>query len=194
MPRRKSEPPRLSELESAVLGVFWRRGPCSAYVVQKNFQPISAGWSASPGALYPLIRRLERLGLIAPEQTARRGKRTIRTYVLTAAGRAALERWILSPPEWAALPSADPIRTRAFFLDALPRAQRRAFVVEAEKRTSEALAAFEADSAAMDERGLEFLARLGGTYALKARRRWLRAIRNRVSAVKRLERTRVFSV
>jgi DNA-binding PadR family transcriptional regulator len=184
MPPRKTEPPRLSELESAVLGVFWRRGPCSAYVVQKNFQPISAGWSASPGALYPLIRRLEHLGLIAPKETERRGKRTIRTYALTAAGRAALERWVLSPPEWAALPSADPIRTRTFFLDVLPRAERRAFLVEAERRTSEALAAFEGESAEMDEHGLEYLARLGGTYALKARRRWLRAIRERVAAAK----------
>ena len=178
------EPLRLSELESAVLGVFWRRGPCSAYAVQRNFQPISAGWSASPGAVYPLVRRLQRLELIAPVESALRGTRTIRTYRLTAAGRAALERWVVSPPDWAALPSADPIRTRTFFLDVLTPADRRAFVVEAERRTSEALEQFENDSAAMNERTLPYLARLGGVHALKARRGWLRAIRERVSTAK----------
>ena len=184
MPRPGSERQRLSELECAVLGVFWRRGPCSAYAVQQNFQPISSGWSASPGAVYPLLRRLLRLELIAPAETARRGKRTIRTYGLTAAGRAALERWVLNPPEWAALPSADPIRTRTFFLDVLPAPRRRAFVIEAERRTSEALTQFEKDSAAMNERSLERLARLGGAHALRARRRWLRTIRERVAAAK----------
>ena len=182
--RGTAEPPRLSELENAVLGVFWQRGPCSAYAVQRNFQPISAGWSASPGAVYPLLRRLQRRELIAPVESTRRGARTIRTYRLTAAGRAALERWVLNPPEWAALPSADPIRTRTFFLDVLPAAARRAFVVEAERRTGEALEQFRKDSAAMDERGLQYLARLGGAHALKARRRWLRAIRDRVAAAK----------
>ena len=182
--RRASKPPRLSELESAVLGVFWRRGPCSAYAVQQNFQPISAGWSASPGAVYPLLRRLERLGLIAPERAERRGTRTVRTYGLTAAGRAALVRWVLNPPEWTALPSADPIRTRTFFLDVLPAAERRAFVIEAERRTSEALEQFRKDSASMKERSLEYLARLGGSHALEARRRWLRTIRERVSSAR----------
>lgn len=187
MPRR-TEPSKavrkreLSELESALLGVFWRRGPCSAYVIQKYFQPISAGWSASPGAVYPLIRRLLRLGFIAPERASRRGTRTIRTYVLTPEGRAALERWVLNPPQWAALPSADPIRTRTFFLDVLPAADRRAFVIEAERRTTQALAQFEKDSAGNDSRSLLYLARLGGAHALKARRRWLRAIREQVSA------------
>lgn len=182
--RRKTEKagPRLSELESALLGVFWRRGPCSAYVIQRYFQPISAGWSASPGAVYPLIRKLLRFGLIAPERTANRGTRTIRTYVLTREGRAALERWVSNPPEWAALPSADPIRTRTFFLDVLPATDRRAFVIEAERRTREALAQFEKDSAGNDARTLLSLARLGGAQSLKARQRWLRAILEKVSA------------
>jgi len=91
---------------------------------------------------------------------------------------------IRDPPDWAALPSADPIRTRAFFLDVLPPAGRRAFVVEAERRTGEALERFRKDSTPMDERSLDYLARLGGAHALRARRRWLRAIRDRVSAAK----------
>src|SRR3712207_7587532 len=46
----------------SVLGVVSRRGPCSAYAVQANFELVSAGWSASPGSVYPLMRKLAALG------------------------------------------------------------------------------------------------------------------------------------
>jgi DNA-binding PadR family transcriptional regulator len=171
--------PRLSELESAVLGVFWRRGPCSAYAVQQNFQPISAGWSASPGSVYPLVRKLHRLGLIEEAERERRGARLVQRYTLTPEGRTLLRSWLLSFPGWAGLPPADAIRTRSFFLDALSPAARAEFFRQAEARTREALAEFRADTDAFEPDSLQSLARMGGAFHLEARLRWLRKIKKR---------------
>ena len=169
----------LSELVSAVLGVLWRRGPCSAYVVQQNFRPISAGWSASPGSVYPLIKKLHRLGLIQPAERERRGARTVQRYLPTAAGLASLREWLTRFPEWAGLPPADAIRTRSFFLDALSPRARLEFLREAQARTREALAGFRKESEELEAGSPERLARLGGEFHLEARLRWLKELLSR---------------
>jgi len=47
----------MTDLETFVLGVVWLGGPCTAYVVRRELR-------ASPGAVYPALRRLEEEGLI----------------------------------------------------------------------------------------------------------------------------------
>ena len=64
-------PRTTSELEGAVLGVIWQEGPCTAYTIRKQFVASpSPQWSGSAGAIYPLVRRLEKKRLLAltPEQ------------------------------------------------------------------------------------------------------------------------------
>lgn len=48
------------------------------------------GYEISPGTLYPLLHRMERMGWLKMRMDARRGKRARRDYVLTAKGRAVL--------------------------------------------------------------------------------------------------------
>lgn len=48
------------------------------------------GYDISPGTLYPLLRRMERLGWLKVGSDPRGGKRARRDYVLTAKGRAVL--------------------------------------------------------------------------------------------------------
>ena len=55
----------LTDLEQAALGVVWRDGPCTPYQVRKQFlDSPTPSWSGSAGTIYPLMRRLEDMGLV----------------------------------------------------------------------------------------------------------------------------------
>lgn len=167
---------QLSELECAVLGVFWRRGPCSAYSVQQNFQVVSAGWSASPGSIYPVVNKLHRLKLISAAEREQRGQRTVRRFVLAPKGLLELKKWVTTLPEWVGRPPADSIRTRAFYLDVLSSNEREMFIEAATATTRQALLRLQRGSEVLPERDLERLAQLGGIYHLQSRLRWLRVL------------------
>jgi DNA-binding PadR family transcriptional regulator len=77
-------------------------------------------WAASYGQIYPELRRLESEGLIEGED-APNGARARRVYGLTAAGRDALEAWLLGRETTVEL--RDESLLRLFFADALPREQ-----------------------------------------------------------------------
>jgi DNA-binding PadR family transcriptional regulator len=49
------------------------------------------GYDVSPGTLYPILHRMERLGWLRSETAAGKGPRTGRMYYLTDAGRKVLE-------------------------------------------------------------------------------------------------------
>lgn len=49
------------------------------------------GYEISPGTLYPMLRRMERLGWLKVKVDRQRGKRARRDYRLTAEGRKALK-------------------------------------------------------------------------------------------------------
>lgn len=127
-----------SELEGFVLGLVWRTGPCSPYDVRRRMQESpSTQWSASAGAIYPLLRRLERSGLVK-SQAKRTGKRQRREYKITPRGAAALRAWV-GPPlsEQAVTVAHDPLRSRARFLDLLPKDERLAWIEAARRALDE---------------------------------------------------------
>lgn len=121
-----------SELEGFVLGLVWQFGPCSAYDVRKHLlDSPSTQWSGSAGAIYPLIRKLAGLRLMAASRrTTGRRQRTM--YLVTPRGIAHLRRWIGPPlaPEVITVPH-DPLRSRVRFLSALPEPDRHAWIVAA---------------------------------------------------------------
>lgn len=178
MPRRDDTP---TELEHCVLGVVWRRGPCTSYAVRAEFAAsVTAQWSASAGSIYPAIRRLTALALLEARRTAwgRRGKHELS---LTAIGAETLRRWIGAIDAAAAGPTPDPVRTRFLFLDALNDAHaRRAAIAQAQSETRDRLAVVRA--AARDERlpPGERLAMRGAELQLEARLRWLDEAAQRV--------------
>lgn len=170
--------PAHSELESFVLGLVWQLGPCSPYDVRRHMRASpSTQWSASAGAIYPLVKRLEHAGLLASERSAH-GKRERRIYAITAAGMKVLRAWIGPPlrPEVVSV-SHDPLRSRVRFLGALTPAQRTRWFAAA----SEALNSIEQQIRAWDEANAAI-----DTYAshmtvcgmsdLAARREWLAAL------------------
>ncbi len=117
---------RRSELECFVLGLIWQLGAASPYDIRRQMQQSpSTQWSASAGAIYPLVRRLQRAGLLVSE-AKREGRRRRREYRVTSKGLGVLRGWI-GPPlgEDVVTVAHDPLRSRARFLEALTDAERR---------------------------------------------------------------------
>jgi DNA-binding PadR family transcriptional regulator len=168
----------LTELEGCVLGLVWSRGPCTAYVVRKDLLlSASPHWSGSAGAIYPLMERLARQGLIRSRPDAT-GRRASRKYVVTAAGLAALRAWLGPPlpPGVVGIPP-DPLRTRLYFLEALPPRSRRRFLSESERKVRTHLArAQEQADRGRGENLVTFLADRGAVLAMAARLEWIHEI------------------
>jgi DNA-binding PadR family transcriptional regulator len=122
----KTKERSLTELEGAALGVVLRDGPCTSYAVKELFRASPSDfWSGSAGAIYPLMKRLEKRGLVASEAGST-GRRSRRDYRITALGRRAFERW-LTDAQRAAGMGFDPLRTRLVFFDQLSPEARSAF-------------------------------------------------------------------
>lgn len=108
----------LTELEGAALGAVVRDGPCTSYAVKEMFRASpSRFWSGSAGSIYPLMKRLERRGLVASEAGST-GQRAHRAYRVTPKGRRAFVRW-MTDAERAAEMGFDPLRTRLSFVGQL---------------------------------------------------------------------------
>ena len=164
-----------TELEYCVLGVIWRRGPCSAHMVRNEFaRSPSSPWSSSAGSIYPVVARLARARLIDVRARSE-GKRTIRDLSITSDGLAELRDWIARMDRQATSATYDSVRTRLLFLRALQSREKReqaydAAVTETKTRLAELAAAPEEDP-------MEELARRGAVHELEGRLRWLAEIR-----------------
>lgn len=169
----------MTELDHTILGVIARDGPLSAYDVRRVFaRSTTPLWSSSQGSVYPAIKRLLATGWIRATD-AGRGRRR-QDLNITEQGKVALEAWLADLASWMGAVTADPIRTRAYFLPLVPIAQRRRFVAEALRYTNEAIEHLERlrhenPVERNDGRGShERLVDLGALYALKAKRQWLK--------------------
>jgi DNA-binding PadR family transcriptional regulator len=168
-----------SELECFVLGLIWQFGPIAAYGVRRQMQDSpSRQWSASTGAIYPVLRRLEEQGLVVGQEL-HQGKRRRREYLIAEKGLAVLRAWI-GPPmgEDVVTVTFDPLRTRARFLAALAPGARLAWVEEGLRTLNLVEAAIRAWGERHDQ-GDAFLAATTRNALLEtaARRRWLEEVR-----------------
>jgi DNA-binding PadR family transcriptional regulator len=92
-------PVRVNPTEFAILGLLAER-PRSGYDIKKEVEErLGHFWSESYGHIYPMLRRLRQMKLIAVRKVPRKSGRPDRTvHSLTAAGRRALEAWFAEPP------------------------------------------------------------------------------------------------
>lgn len=182
---RKRDLESLTELESCVLAIVAQLEPCTPYAVRRYLaESRSSFWSASAGAIYPLLRRLEQGDLLAVEESDF-GSRRKRSYRLTPKGRRGLTTWLSAPvSESAAAHTHDPLRTRVFFLDELPTKQRRAFVEDAIAKSEHALRDQREELASLRPQPSvwEVHGREGAIAELKARIAWLRRILESLAA------------
>jgi len=171
---------RLSDLEFCVLGIVWKKAPCTAYAVRKEFiESPSTHWSGSAGSIYPLVRRLEEKGLLR-SVAGTRGRRPHRAYAITTAGRKELRQWISPPlPPRVAATTYSPLRTRMYFLAALRPQKQIEFLDNAldalrgEVDTMRSVCDRYRDDGDLFSR----LASLSGLYALRSQIKWIDAVR-----------------
>jgi DNA-binding PadR family transcriptional regulator len=183
MPRSRP----LTELEGTVMGVVWAGQPCTPYQVRREFlDSPSPHWSGSAGAIYPLVARLEKAGLVRSEPHAT-GSRRSRLYRLTPAGRRALVRW-MGPPvgdDVVGVPP-DPLRARMALLTLFPPAHQREVLREIERRLGEMIA--RARDAEVGLAGAAFSERMSrGAIAMQETRlEWVRALRRSLAGPARV--------
>lgn len=104
----------------AVLGLIGLK-PRSGYDIKRIVdRSIRHFWAASPGQIYPELRRLEEAGWIAGDD-ASRGGRQRRVYRITPAGTAALTGWLAGRET--RLELRDESLLRLFFSDVAPLEQ-----------------------------------------------------------------------
>lgn len=165
-----------------MLGLVWQLGGCSAYDVRRTMgDSPSSQWSASTGAIYPLMRRLQRHALLTMKQE-RTGQRARRVYSITPAGKKVLRQWIGPPLAREAVSVAhDPLRSRARFLGVLTPDERAQWVRSAIDALAEVVArvqAWEEKYGSRDE--FQLLVARNGELETQARQAWLQEIAHRV--------------
>lgn len=83
----------LSTQEYVILGLI-STGPQSGYSIISTLEVGVYRWSASPGSIYPILKRLERDGIIAGELEMVHETRPRKVYSLTPFGETILDTWI----------------------------------------------------------------------------------------------------
>ena len=87
---------KTTSLDYAILGLIHQE-PQSGYGIRKAFETTALGnFSSSPGAIYPALKRLQKLGLVNKSTF---GKEDKRKFGPTEIGINALREWLLKPLE-----------------------------------------------------------------------------------------------
>jgi DNA-binding PadR family transcriptional regulator len=172
----------LTELEGSVLGVIRTRGPCTPYAVRRDFRDsITPYWSASAGAIYPLIARMKQKRLLRVVRSTGDG-RGGKLYTLTAAGERAFLKWLNPPFSPLVLGTPpDPVRTRVIFLGVLSPAQRQAFLSETANQLHQYLAVMTSAQSKISGT-FERLAAQVCLQAMEARVEWMREMAKTLAA------------
>jgi PadR family transcriptional regulator AphA len=87
----------LTTLEYVVLGLI-STGPQSGYSIINTFESsVYRRWSASPGSIYPMLKRLEKADIIAGELEMVHETRPRKMYTLTPLGEELVDEWLIAP-------------------------------------------------------------------------------------------------
>lgn len=173
---------KLSSLEQTVLGLVWLRGPVTIYAVMKDLSLSESTYHKSrAGAAYSVAKRLIDFGLIRHTEGEVAGRE--KKVAVTEEGAAALREWLSPPiPMGDVAHSADLLRLRFFFLEALDPQTRLDFIdhsilsLQEMKERSEGLIA-------ENQRIGEYfgaLATLSFILEAEARLKWLKLVRGLV--------------
>lgn len=93
--------------------------PMTGYEVAQNLQiSLVPFWSATNSQVYPALKKLESEGLVRGAEEIRGEKMPRTLYHLTAAGKRELSAWLNEPITY--LPTREPFKLWASFLDSIP--------------------------------------------------------------------------
>ena len=87
----------LTSLEYIVLGLISIE-PQTGYSIVTFFDGDVSSWSASPGSIYPMLKRLEKQSIIAGELEVTHETRSRKVYTLTQLGEDLLDEWLQQQP------------------------------------------------------------------------------------------------
>ena len=91
---KKTSTPKITSLDYAILGLMYQK-PSSGYGIRKQFETTAIGnYSSSPGAVYPALDRLQRLGLVIKSLLENQKKEK---FSCTPKGIETLKNWLLQP-------------------------------------------------------------------------------------------------
>jgi DNA-binding PadR family transcriptional regulator len=97
--------PKVNKTKYAILGVLSLK-PGSGYDIKKFCdQSIAYFWNENFGHIYPVLKQLEREGLITKKIEQVEGKPARNLYHITPAGQTELQDWLLLPAESAPMRS-----------------------------------------------------------------------------------------
>lgn len=175
---------RLSAIEYTVLGIAWKRGPCTTYALMKELaSSTSTYYKARAGTAYPMVDRMLNSGLLSHAgHTGPKGEKLVE---LTASGVAALNEWLTTQPELTEVAhTVDFIRLRMFYMGAVPPAARDRFFEDVLAELSSHLAQCELAVERYTTMGDTFsvLATEGVIAETQARIEWLGSIRARATS------------
>lgn len=128
----------LTTLEHIVLGLISIE-PQSGYSIISTLEVNTTRWSASPGSIYPILKRLEKQELIVGELEMVYETRPRKMYTLTPEGEEALDTWLRGTLTWGeVLDERDVVLIKFLFMETrLPRAEVIAWLGEYERLTDE---------------------------------------------------------
>jgi DNA-binding PadR family transcriptional regulator len=128
----------LTTLEHIVLGLIAEE-PQSGYSIISALESGSQRWSASPGAIYPILKRLEAQECITGELELVYETRPRKMYTLTDYGADLLDQWLRAPLSRSeVLDERDIVLAKFLFMEKrLPHADVLAWLDEYERLTNE---------------------------------------------------------
>lgn len=88
----------LTTLEYVVLGLV-SLAPQSGYSITSFFEDGSYSWSASPGSIYPMLKRLEAQAVVVGDLEMEYETRPRKIYTLTELGAKLLDDWLQEVPK-----------------------------------------------------------------------------------------------
>jgi DNA-binding PadR family transcriptional regulator len=155
------------------------KGPCTIYSLRREFmRSPSQYWSASSGAVYPLVLRLKKRGLVRVTSKTRDGRKGS-LYALTDAGSKALAEWIGGLDSAASISvPPDPLRNRIAFFGLLGLRDQRTLLARAIAQAKAYLVQVKAYTACEHASGgtFEYLVSAGAQKMLESRLEWLQSL------------------
>ena len=128
----------LTTLEHIVLGLIGE-APQSGYSIISTLETGIHRWSASPGSIYPILKRLEKLGCVQGELEVVHETRPRKMYTLTPLGDELLDMWLRAPLPWSEiLDERDVVLVKFLFMEKrLSRDEVIAWLDEYERLTEQ---------------------------------------------------------
>ncbi|GGC98492.1 hypothetical protein GCM10011342_04270 [Aquisalinus flavus] len=134
----------LTPLNYALLGLL-NRTPLTGYEMMQVFETTPlGGYSSSPGAIYPALKKLRQSGLVAVSGDGTSGRGD--ALAITPDGKAALKAWLLAPllVKAGGIDLSGQMLKFTFTGDLLTRRQQMAFLNRLEKAITRAIDALAA--------------------------------------------------